>query len=375
LHLTRLPIRVHDGAVEPVFLGDSDGVWLEALLVTAAQHVGATWGALEAAMRRPVCEGVPVQRQAVAAYVLARMYQRRVEAALPPADVRAMVFGLAAGKGERAAIIARAAEELEIDAAAVEQALFADLPAERIVVAPPRPLTAAELAVRSNLEMCRSLLMRAMDVEIQVTGRAHSLVRRAQRGGLLWSLLATDGDAGCLRLSGPLRLFRRTTRYGHALGSLLPALADCDRFDLTATILLGEREVELRLRSGDPFLPAVTAERRKPSMRFARLVDQGEWIVRDAQPIPVGRRVLFPDVEMLSRQDAALRWLIERVGFWTGEYLEEVAAAYRAAGISRLILCVDERLRCGAGDAREGVRVLRHRGRITREELCRVLTQ
>jgi predicted nuclease of restriction endonuclease-like RecB superfamily len=140
-----------------------------------------------------------------------------------------------------------------------------------------------------------------------------------------------------------------------------------------ATLLVGEREVELRLRSGDPFLPPSEAERRRPSIRFARLVDQEEWIVRDAQPIPVGRRVLFPDVELVSRQDATRRWLIERVGFWTGEYLEEVAAAYRAAGILRLILCVDERLRCGEGDVRGEVRVLRHRGRIEKESLSRAL--
>ncbi len=373
MHLTRLPIRVRDGVVEPRFLGDADAAWLEAMLATAAQHVGASWGALEAAMRRPAGEGVALQRQALAAWVLGRLYRRRVESAVGPADVRALVFGLAARSGERAAIIARAAEELEIDEKAVEQALFADLPLERIVVAPARAPSPGELAVRCNLEMCRSLLMRAIEVEIQVTGSAHSLVRRAQRGGLLWTLLATDGDAGCLRLSGPLRLFRRTTRYGHALGALLPALADCDRFDLVATILVGEREVELRLRSGDPFLLPQAAERQRPSARFARLVERDQWIVQDAQPISVGRRVLFPDVELVSRQDETQRWLIERVGYWTGEYLEEMAAAYSAAGITRVILCVDERLRCGEGDVRDGIHVLRHRGRIRREEVCRAL--
>jgi len=229
--------------------------------------------------------------------------------------------------------------------------------------------------VLANLEMCRSLLMRAIDVEIQVTGRTHALVRRAQRGGLLWSLMQTESDAGYLRLSGPLRLFRRTTRYGHALGTLLPALTDCDRFDLVATILLGEHDVELRLRSGDPFLPPGAAGRLRPSIRFARLVEPDEWIVQDAQPIPVGRRVLFPDVELVSRHDPTRRWLIEQVGFWTGEYLAEVAAAYRAAGIAGSILCVDERLRCGEGDVPEGIRLLWHRGRIREEELRRALNQ
>jgi len=375
LHPTRLPIRIRDGAVHPEFLGADDSGWLDCLLETAARHAGLPWGQLEMALQQPAGNGVSVRRQALAAFVLGRLYRRRVVAAVAPPDVRALVFGLASRGGERAVIIERAAEELEIDKGSVEQALFADLPSERVVVAPARSPSSAELAVRANLEMCRSLLMRAIEVEIQLAGRTHSLVRRAQRGGLLWSLLSTEPDAGCLRLSGPLRLFRRTTRYGHALGELLPGLAECERFDLVATLLLGEREVELRLRSGDPFLPPEASERRQSSLDVAKLIEPVEWTVRDAQPIAVGRRVLFPDLELVSRHDERCRWLIEKVGFWTGEYLAEKQAAYRAAGVSRLILCVDERLRCGEGDEVEGVRVIRHRGRLTREALEEVLSR
>jgi uncharacterized protein len=369
LHLTRLPIRVRDGAVHPEFLGEPDAGWLEALLVAAAGCVGARWRELEAAMRRPVAEGVSARRQGLAAFVVGRLYRRRVQAVLPPPDVRALVFGLATAGGSRAAIIARAAEELETDGSSIEQALFADLPSERVVVAPATLPSADELAVRANLEMCRSLLMRATEVEIDLVGDPHALVRRAQRGGLIWSLVAVDGDRACLRLSGPLRLFRRTTRYGHALGELLPELADCRRFDLFATLALGDREVELRLRSSDPFLPPGSATRLARRTRFRKLLEAGEWMVRDAQPIAAGPRLLFPDIELTRAGDQDRRWLLEWVGFWTPQYLEEKCAAYAAAGVERLILCVDERMQCGEGDAPSGVRIAWHRGSVSPEQI------
>lgn len=373
MNLTRLPIQVRDGTVHPAFLGQPDYGWLAALVQLTSAHVGAAWHELQAALRRPVVDGLPEQRQWLAAIVLSRGLRRRVQAAREPAEVRAVVFELAAGGGPREAVMASAAEALGIDAASVEQALFADLPGERIVVsrgALPEP---AELAIDANLEMCRSLLMRALEVEIRVSGNAHALVRRAQRGGLLSTLVSSAPDSVHLRMSGPLRLFRRTVRYGHALGALLPALARCERFDLLATIAVGEREVELRLRTGDPFLSAAGVARRDRSNDLARIMTSAGWVaIAEPEPIGVGVRLLFPDVELVS-PGSPHRWLIEQVGFWTPGYLEEKRAAYAAAGIDHLILCVDRRLQCAEGSVPQGVRVVLHDGQVAAEEIWRLL--
>lgn len=209
---------------------------------------------------------------------------------------------------------------------------------------------------------------------MQLTGRADTLIRRAQRHGLLWTVVCSEPGAACLRVSGPLRLFRKTTRYGHALGSLLPALADCERFDLIATLVLGEREVELRLRNGDPIVPVARASRGGRALDLAKLLDGDDWLaVPDAGPIEIGARLLFPHVELVSRRDSRCRWLIERVGFWTPEFLEEKRDAYGEAGIARLILCVDERLQCAEGEIPRGMNVVRHRGRVPVEEIWRII--
>lgn len=373
MNLARLPIRIRDGSIRPGFLVEEDHGWLQALVHLAAAHVGAPWRELEAAMRRPVMDGVPVRRQGLAAFVLSRRFRKRVQAARPPVRVRAAVFGVAAAGGDRDDVIASAAEALGIDVAAVEQALFADLPSERVVVAPVMMPSAAELAVEANLEMCRSLLMRAIEVEIQLAGETHALVRRAQRAGLVSILSAGAPGAICLRMSGPLRLFRRTTRYGHALGALLPALARCARFDLVATLAAGEREVDLRLRTGDPFLPRGAAAEGRRAVHLARLLASDEWqAIAEPEPIAVGARLLFPDVELTSRGGRS-SWLIECVGFWTPEYLEEKRAAYAAAGVTHLILSVDARLQCGEGEVPSGVPVVLHRGRVVAEEIWRII--
>jgi uncharacterized protein len=373
LNLARLPIRVRDGTIHPAFLGEADHGWLAELVLVASGRVGAAWCELQGTLRRPVMDGVSVERQGLAAVVLSRRLRRRVQAARPPSEVRAVVFGLAAGARSRDAVIATAAEELGIDTGEVEQALFADLPSERIVVSRGVFPTPRELAVEANLEMCRSLLMRAMEVEIQVAGNAHALVRRAQRGGLLSTLLSSAPDSVHLRMSGPLQLFRRTTRYGHALGGLLPALGRCDRFDLLATIAVGERELELRLRTGDPFLPADTDAKGGRSVDLARLLESDDWVaVPEPDPIGIGERLLFPDVELVSRCSRD-RWLIERVGFWTPRYLEEKRAAYAAAGVARVILCVDRRLQCAEGGVAAGAGIVFDDGRVVAEEVWRVI--
>lgn len=59
-----------------------------------------------------------------------------------------------------------------------------------------------------------------------------------------------------LSLSGPYSLFRCTLLYGRALGELIPVLAWCNEFELSADIVLNEKTFDLKVRSGDPIFPS-----------------------------------------------------------------------------------------------------------------------
>ena len=70
--------------------------------------------------------------------------------------------------------------------------------------------------------------------------------------------------------------------------------------------------------------------------------------------------MLFPDFALQHRQKPDLRWYLEIVGFWTERYLERKLAAYRAAAIENLILCVADDLACCETDFPTGAHIIRY---------------
>jgi uncharacterized protein len=377
-----LPVRICDGQLIPGFLGDADLPWVRALLELALAHRGAPWRDLEARLRRPVLDHVPPRRQNVAVSVLRRLLRGRVDAVIPPRQIRRLVFRLASCGDHRDAVLAKAAQELGVEASLLEAGLFADLPPERLVIVPEQLPAPGEIALQANLYLVRTLLSRAVEVEIRLRGNARAVLRVARLRGLLCTVARSEDLAAdaVLQLSGPLSLFRRTTIYGRALGSLIPCLAWSDAFDLRANCLIADREVRLRLKSGDPFLPAEEPRRydSKLETRLARALMRmaPDWIVvREPEPIPVEDSFIFPDFALDHRYDAGRRWLLEIVGFWTPDYLATKLRRYRQARIERLILCIDERRACSDGDLPTAARIVRFRDRVPPEAVLAILSQ
>ena len=376
----KLPARVRDGSIIPNFLVASDLPWLTALVELVEAHAGARWRELDAGLRQPVLERVPRSRQNLAVTVIRRLLRGRVHAPIRPRRVRRTVFRLAARGLTRDVTLATAAEQLGIAAEAVERALFSDLPGERLVTLPPALPSPSDLTLQSNLLLARMLLSRASGVRIRLRGNARSIVRVARLRGLICTVTRDDPGAAdvTLLLSGPLSLFRRTTIYGRALGSLLPTLAWADAFDLVALCQLGEGEARLHLRSGDPIMPAEAPERYDSAVErhLARGLTRHapDWVVvREPEPIPVGRTFVFPDFALVHRHDPTRRWLLEVVGFWTPEYLESKLRSYRDARLDRLILCIDEQRACAAEDLPRGAHIVRYRRRVDIESVLAIL--
>jgi predicted nuclease of restriction endonuclease-like RecB superfamily len=78
-----------------------------------------------------------------------------------------------------------------------------------------------------------------------------------------------------------------------------------------------------------------------------------DWqLVREDDVLDLGDEVMIPDFA-LEHPDG-LRAILEIVGFWTPEYLEDKLAKIRAAERGNLIIAVSERLDCSDEDF-EGV--------------------
>jgi hypothetical protein len=377
-----LPHSVAGDAVVPHYLREPDHVWLRALLEAYARHAGRPRRALDEHLQAPLPVPAPEARLRAARRVLDRIWPHRAPEGLSPREVRAALFTEAATDNSlRAAVVRRVARRLSTSAARLEEALFADLPAERRLGPPPPGLDPGELALRINLAFAQGLLSRARRVRLALVGNARGVVRQAKWNGLLCEVRrARHPGQALLEISGPLALFRRTRVYARALASLVPQLPWCANFDLVADCVIDDRVRLFRLQRGDPVFPS-RAPRPFDSQleqRFAREFMQAapDWdLIREPAPLAAGDTLVFPDFVLQHRRQRWRRWWLEIAGFWTADYLESKLARLRQACQGRFVLCIDQDRACGAESLPSAARVIRYRRRVDPRKVLAVLEE
>lgn len=362
--------------VVPHYLTPRDHTWLREVVTAFDNHLGlpaSAWHDRKAAGWSVA--GPDGKRNMAIAVLEGCAFRQAAPTPAPPARVRQQVFAAAARQRGTAcpdwrdAALAEAGAALDCPPAALDAALFADLGGARLWVAPEPLPDLAALADRVNLMLVQGLLNRSVRVDIQLRGRARGVVRQVHLRRLI--AVARPGDHGAthIEVSGVFSLFRRTTLYGRALASVVPVLVWCDDFQLDARLALGPREARLRLGPHDPLARGVepTAYDSKLEAAFARAVARKcpDWeLVREPQATPVDGTLVFPDFELRHRGDASRRALVEIVGFWTPEYLEDKLGRLRRAGRSDLVLCVDQDRCAAAAELAPGLSVVPFRRRI-----------
>ena len=367
--------------IVPQFLDERDHPWLRCLIEESERFIGRPQREQDARLRQPLpCESPP-EKLRLAIEALSRAQRgRRTAAVVPPRRARALVFAEAArSSAPPDAALLTVAESLEVTVAALRDSLFADLPGERLVAAPARPISATELACRTNLALVQRLLFRATVLRIDVEGNTRALVRQAKWRGLICVVTDRPERGGAwLEISGPFALFRHTGLYGRALGELIPLLAWCSRFSLAAHCVVDGRPRTLRLATGDPIFPSAAPRQYDSHLeeRFAREFRRAapDWdVVREPEPIAAGDVLIFPDFALRRRSDPGQRWLLEIVGFWTPDYVSRKLALYQKARVANLILCIDEARSCAGADLPTGARVVRFRRRVNPTDVLRAV--
>uniref|UniRef100_UPI003EBAFA74 DUF790 family protein n=1 Tax=Halococcus sp. AFM35 TaxID=3421653 RepID=UPI003EBAFA74 len=158
-------------------------------------------------------------------------------------------------------------------------------------------------------------------------------------------------------LDGPASLFRQSRKYGIRMANFLPALPHCERWELVGKILTDEsanetRELTLGQTTG--LQTHYSGGSQFDSDLERTLADKWdrantEWeLVREDDVIDLGAEVLLPDFA-LEHPDGR-RAILEIVGFWTPEYLDEKLAKIRQADVDNLLLAVSEELDCTSED-------------------------
>ena len=288
---------------------------------------------------------------------------------------RSLTLGAPAlSPAEREARIAATAAELEITCAAVEKLLWSDLPKERPVELPHGRPSELEVLALANVHLLQRAMRRAQTVTLRIWGDAGPLIRAIGARSLLATItIGRDGET-VLDVVGPLALFHRTGVYGQALGSLVPLLAECDRFELTleARSQRGEYTVHVESPVLLPSVPARMALANPALLRLAKQLahlDRELTVTPHPPPLVAGTSLVCPDLELRRRDH---RVFVELVGFWTNEFLMNKLQLYATANV-QAVLCVDEARGCADDELLPDARVLRAPKRAS--ELARQLVE
>ncbi|HSD87931.1 MAG TPA: DUF790 family protein [Kofleriaceae bacterium] len=278
---------------------------------------------------------------------------------------------------ERGDRIAAAARSLQIPVATVEKMLWADLPRERHIELPRGRPSEIEVAAFANVQLVQRAVRRAHAITMRIWGDAGPLLRGAAIRGLLTTATVGVEAETVIDIVGPLALCHRTAVYGRALATLVPLLAECQRFELTLSAKghAGTYTVQVTSPALLPVVPSRLGAPPYLASRLARDLRRAApelSIIEAPPPIATTAGYLCPDLviegldgsrspELIiepvagaaSGRDTSATH-IEIVGFWTAAYLKRKLAAYAAAG-RRVLLCVDESRGCADEDTPKDV--------------------
>lgn len=252
-----------------------------------------------------------------------------------------------------------AARELGLEPADVRRMMHADRPASYPLVRAPR-LDGAGLLRRYNLELARGVLLDAESLMLRARGGWKGVFRTLKLARLMARVEREGRRSYRVEVTGPAASWvARPQRYGVRLARALPALLAAPGARIEARVHHDGRVLPYHLDVADH--PGLRARRRRGARHDSRWEEDlarvlrekigeeraGWTLVREDAPIPLaGDRVFLPDFTLRHRDGREA--LVELVGFWTPEYLEEKVVKVREAGLENLVLVVSRRLGEGA---------------------------
>lgn len=372
-----VPFRQDGERVILQLFDERDTPWIAAIVDELERAVGRPWRELLQRIDRLPERSSPARRAAVVG-AMQGFFGGRVDGAVDPKQLRRVLFGSAAvdvvTRDER---IAAAAQALQTTPELVADSVWRDLPAERTVLLPHGRPSELAIAAEANLCIIRRALLRCHELRLEVSGNARGIVRTAALRGLL-SVAHRQGDRIALCISGPLAMFHRTTVYGRALGSLISQLAWCEQFLLEARCNIKGSEAMFRLQPPLLLPPSSRPQKYDSAVeaRFERDMARGapHWrVMREPCAVDAGTRLIFPDFLIEHRMNSSRRWWVEIVGYWTAEYLAHKLAAYRAANLPNVILCVDAKRSLSERELPRAARIVRFKKWVTVREVLSII--
>ncbi len=249
-------------------------------------------------------------------------------------------------------ILRSTAKSLKISVKALELALYADRPTERILSEVGTSWTPDTLLTRYNLELARGVLYDASEMRVEVHDHYKDFWRYLKLFKLMFEASALPEGGYHVRLDGPISPFvSATRRYGQQFAAFLPALFLGEQWTMSADIRSSYTD-ETAIYTLDNTSPLTSHFKRsglfdsKLEADFAAEFEakfgdtRGQWeLAREDEVLLIADSVFIPDFSLTHKKDGR-RALVELVGFWHPAYLQRKITKVRAAGLQNLVLLV-----------------------------------
>lgn len=332
------------------------------LIQLVKAHVGRSRGELADALRTYEGDSLDYRIIRGLAHVLESRCVFGNEPLAKPVELRAALFnqGPVTVKNDlltvttRQQAVAETATQFGLSTEQVEQALFADLIEERLLLGMGEILTPLDLIARYNLEVARGLLYWAREVDIIVRDGYKDLFKYIKLFKLMHTVYPIPQQGYNIILHGPISPFVKSTmRYGLQFAKFLPALLLCQTWRMDADVQPPESRQPLHYTLDDStslrsHFKASNLFDSQLEADFAAEFEakyggsKRKWeLAREDEVIVVGDTVMIPDFSLTHHKDGR-RALIEIIGFWHPKYLQRKLQKVRQAGRSDLILLVYE---------------------------------
>jgi predicted nuclease of restriction endonuclease-like RecB superfamily len=283
------------------------------LVQTYGDYVGKTKGELSEAVNGLEDLGYDYRYVRGLSTLLDRRCQLEAKATIDAIKSRRLVFKIAHKIGfpttpeARRTVLNRAAIELRVTAEILEESLYGDLEDE-LVLKDFKPVDSEGLVKQYNLSLTQTLFFYSTELTFSTVGNWQRIFRQIKWLGLIYTIWKSDGVYE-VKVDGPASLFKLNRRYGTRLAKLLPTIIQNPVWNVEAKILRCKGDtrllnLELDNKKHGGIMKALKGfggtedYDSKVEQNFAtrfRALDTGWTLIREPEPIPVGRRVMIPD--------------------------------------------------------------------------------
>jgi predicted nuclease of restriction endonuclease-like RecB superfamily len=228
--------------------------------------------------------------------------------------------------------------------------LYPDYPEFHRLTAFPAEYTPTDLRHDYDLAQAQALLYAATSITLDATANLKHIVQHARLARLLHRIEEAPGGGYRFVFDGPNSILRQTRAYGVDFARFLAALVRARGWRLTAEITLkkGWRPLTFTLGAGDGLratgasLPRFDSRVEEAfARRFGRARD-GWRLSRESTVVEVGHALFIPDFTFTHEDGTVV--LLEIVGYWRPEYLEEKLRKLAGVSGTHLLVAVPHRL-------------------------------